>query len=64
MQQDLQNKLVDSKITSVAYDNGTEHNIKDYAAMVARTTTAETQNTAQVVQGNAWGYDLVRMTSH
>lgn len=64
MQQDLQNKLVDSKITSVAYANGTEHNIKDYAAMVARTTTAETQNTAQVVQGNAWGYDLVRMTSH
>ena len=64
MQQDFQNKLVDSKITSVAYANGTEHNIKDYAAMVARTTTAETQNTAQVVQGNAWGYDLVRMTSH
>lgn len=64
MQQDLQNKLVDRKITSVAYANGTEHNIKDYAAMVARTTTAETQNTAQVVQGNAWGYDLVRMTSH
>ena len=64
MQQDLQNKLVDSKITSVAYANGTEHNIKDYSAMVARTTTAETQNTAQVVQGNAWGYDLVRMTSH
>lgn len=64
MQQDFQNKLADRKITSVAYANGTEHNIKDYAVMVARTTTAETQNTAQVVQGNARGYDLVRMTSH
>ena len=64
MQKELKNNLTNNNITSIKYANGTEHNIKDYAAMVARTTTAETQNTAQLVQGNAWGYDLVRMTSH
>ncbi len=64
MQKELEAQLEESKITSISYANGAEHNIKDYASMVARTTTAETQNTAQVVQGNAWGYDLVRMTSH
>lgn len=64
MQKELEAQLEESNITSISYANGAEHNIKDYASMVARTTTAETQNTAQVVQGNAWGYDLVRMTSH
>ncbi len=64
MQRELEANLAKVNITSIEYANGTEHNIKDYATMVARTTTAETQNTAQLVQGNAWGYDLVRMTSH
>ncbi|MEE0858310.1 MAG: phage minor capsid protein [Acutalibacteraceae bacterium] len=64
MQKELETNLTNNNITSIKYANGTEHNIKDYATMVARTTTAETQNTAQLVQGNAWGYDLVRMTSH
>ncbi|MEE1075875.1 MAG: phage minor capsid protein [Acutalibacteraceae bacterium] len=64
MQKELEAQLEESNITSISYANGAKHNIKDYASMVARTTTAETQNTAQVVQGNAWGYDLVRMTSH
>ena len=32
--------------------------------MAVRTATTETQNTAQLVQGREWGYDLVRMTSH
>ena len=64
MQKELETNLTNNNITSIKYANGTEHNIKDYAAMVARTTTAETQNTAQLVQGNAWGYDLVQMTSH
>jgi len=64
MQHEIEVALSENNVTSISYSNGTEHNIKDYAAMVARTTTAETQNTAQFVQGNAWGYDLVQMTSH
>lgn len=64
MQKELETNLTNNNITSIKYANGTERNIKDCAAMVARTTTAETQNTAQLVQGNAWGYDLVQMTSH
>lgn len=64
MKKSLECTLQRSNITAITYANGTEQNISNYAKMVARTTTAETQNTAQLVQGNAWGYDLVRMTSH
>ena len=64
MQKELEKRLENQNITSVTYSNGAEHNIKDYAAMAVRTATAETQNTAQLVQGKEWGYDLVRMTSH
>lgn len=64
MQKELERNLKHNNITAVPYANKTEHSITDYTKMVARTTTAETQNTAQLVQGAAWGYDLVRMTSH
>ena len=64
MQKELEKRLENQNITSVTYSNGAEHNIKDYTAMAVRTATAETQNTAQLVQGKEWGYDLVRMTSH
>lgn len=64
MQKELAKRLLSENVTSIKYSNGTEHNIKDYASMVSRTTTAETQNIAQFVQGKDWGYDLVRMTSH
>ena len=64
MQKELEKRLENQNITSVTYSNGAEHNIKDYASMAVRTATAKTQNTAQLVQGKEWGYDLVRMTSH
>lgn len=64
MQKNLKKLLYNQNVTAVRYANGTEQSIRNYTQMVARTTTAETQNTAQLVQGNAWGYDLVRMTSH
>lgn len=64
MQKELEKRLLAQDVTAVTYSNGTKHNIKDYVSMVSRTTTAETQNTAQLVQGKEWGYDLVRMTSH
>ncbi|MEE1154941.1 MAG: phage minor capsid protein, partial [Acutalibacteraceae bacterium] len=64
MQRELEANLEKANITSIEYSNGAQHNIKDYAGMVARTTTAEIQNTAQRIQGKAWGYDLVIMTTH
>ncbi|MEF2919312.1 MAG: phage minor capsid protein [Acutalibacteraceae bacterium] len=64
MQRELEANLEKANITSIEYSNGVQHKIKDYASMVARTTTAETQNTAQRIQGKAWGYDLVIMTTH
>lgn len=49
MQKELEKRLLSENVTSIKYSNGAEHNIKDYASMVSRTTTAETQNTAQFV---------------
>ena len=64
MQKNLEQKLKEQDITSVKYRNGKRVSIQKYAAMVARSTTAETQNKAKAVQGEQWGYDLVRFTRH
>lgn len=64
MQKNLENKLKARNITAVPYKNGAEMPLKKYAEMAARSTTAETQNTAKTAQGKEWGYDLVHMTSH
>lgn len=64
MQKNLEQKLKEQDITSVKYRNGKRVSIHKYAAMVARSTTAETQNKAKTVQGEEWGYDLVRFTEH
>ena len=64
MQKNLEQKLKEQDITSVKYRNGKRVSIHKYAAMVARSTTAETQNKAKTVQGEEWGYDLVRFTKH
>ena len=64
MQKNLEHKLKEQDITSVKYRNGKRVSIQKYAAMVARSTTAETQNKAKAVQGEQWGYDLVRFTRH
>ena len=64
MQKSLEKKLAKQNLTAVEYANGAEMPIEKYAETVARSTTAETQNKAKVVQGQAWGYDLVRFTEH
>lgn len=56
--------LQSQNITAVTYSNGSEMPVSKYAAMTARSTTAEAQNTAKTAQGTDWGYDLVRMTEH
>ena len=64
MQKSLEKKLAKQNLTAVEYANGAEMPIEKYAETVARSTTAETQNKAKVVQGQDWGYDLVRFTKH
>lgn len=64
MAQLLEQQLHRTDITAVPYANGAQMPIKHYATMVARTTPAEIQNMAQITQGQAWGYDLVRMSKH
>ena len=64
MQKNLQDKLKQQNLTAVEYANGTKMPIEKYAETVARSTTAETQNKAKVIQGQGWGYDLVRFTEH
>jgi hypothetical protein len=70
MQKDLVKRLLglDLKQSNgkmgVRYKNGTVVSLDKYAEMVSRTTPAEAQNKAKIVQGQAWGYDLVRCTTH
>lgn len=64
MQKNLEKKLEQQNLTAVEYANGTKMPIEKYAETVARSTTAETQNKAKVIQGQDWGYDLVRFTEH
>lgn len=64
MQKNLEKKLKQQNLTAVEYANGTKMPIEKYAETVARSTTAETQNKAKVIQGQDWGYDLVRFTEH
>lgn len=64
MQKSLTKALENEQLTSVTYSNGNKMPISKYAEMAARSTAAETQNSAQLVQAKDWGYDLVKMTSH
>lgn len=64
MQKILEKKLMKQDIMSVKYRNGRSVSVHKYAAMVSRSTTSETQNKAKTVQGQEWGYDLVRFTEH
>ena len=64
MHKNLEKKLEQQNLTAVEYANGTKMPIEKYAETVARSTTAETQNKAKVIQGQDWGYDLVRFTEH
>lgn len=64
MQKNLEKKLEQQNLTAIEYANGTKMPIEKYAETIARSTTAETQNKAKVIQGQDWGYDLVRFTEH
>lgn len=64
MQKNLVKAFEDENLTSVKYGNGSNMPLSKYAEMTARSTTAEAQNSAQFVQAEDWGYDLVKMTSH
>lgn len=70
MQKDLQKRLLGLDLKQqngrmgVKYKNGKVVSIDHYAEMVARTTPAEAQNKAKLVQGDAWGFDLAQLTSY
>lgn len=70
MQKDLEQRLLGLNLRQpngrlgVRYQNGAIVTLDKYAAMVARTTPAEAQNKAKLVQSAEWGYDLVRCTTH
>ena len=70
MQKDLEKRLMgldlkqpDGKI-GVKYKNHRVVPLDTYSKMVARTTPAEAQNKAKLVQGAALGHDLVKITEH
>lgn len=70
MQKDLIKRLLGLDLKQpngkmgVRYKNGAVVSLDKYAEMVSRTTPAEAQNKAKIVQGQTWGYDLVRCTTH
>lgn len=70
MQKDLEQRLLGLNLRQqngrlgVKYKNGKIVPLDKYAAMVSRTTPAEAQNKAKIVQAAEWGYDLVRCTTH
>lgn len=70
MQKDLVKRLLELDLKQpngkmgVRYKNGAVVSLDKYAEMVSRTTPAEAQNKAKIMQGQAWGYDLVRCTTH
>lgn len=70
MQKDLEQRLLGLDLKQqngrlgVKYKNGKIVPLDKYAAMVSRTTPAEAQNKAKIVQAAEWGYDLVRCTTH
>ena len=58
--QDIINQdLRDDKVTVVRYANGTSVPVDKYAAMLARTTRAETENLSMIQQALREGIDLV-----
>ena len=70
MQKDLEKRLLGLGLRQpdgrmgVQYRNGKVVGIDKYAEMVSRTTPAEAQNKAKIVQAAEWGYDLVSCTTH
>jgi len=63
-QKALYSKLVSEGFSSIKDKRGRNMNLDSYAATVARSTTAETQNTATITRLTENDYDLVQITSH
>jgi len=61
---DLMQRFVDNNITSMKTKNGRNINLDSYAETVARSTTRESQNKAQMNHMLASNRDLVQMSSH
>ena len=61
---DLMQQFVDNNITSMKTRNGRNINLDSYAQTVARSTTREAQNQAQINHMRASNKDLVKMSSH
>lgn len=69
MQRNLEQRLLGPGLRrpgrmGVRYKNGRVVPLNQYAAMAARTATAEAQNRAKLAQAREWGCDLVRCTTH
>lgn len=60
----LVNALIDEGINGIKDKRGRMISLQAYADVVARSTTAETTNTATTNQLSSLGYDLVKMSSH
>ncbi len=59
LQDMIMRDLKGDDITSVKYENGTQMPVDKYAAMLARTTRAETENLSMIQQALREGIDLV-----
>ncbi len=64
IRQELKNRYIDNKITSIKTKNGRNISLDVYASMVARSVLTETENIAVMEHVKASGHDLVRMSSH
>ena len=61
---DLIQKFIDNKVTAIKTKSGRRINLESYAETVARSTTREAQNVAQLNHMTYQNKDLVQMSSH
>ena len=61
---DLIQKFIDNNVTSMQTKNGRRISLDAYASTVARSTTRESQNLAQINHMTYQNKDLVQMSSH
>lgn len=64
IRKDLTQKFIDNNILAMRTRNGRNINLRAYAETVARSTTRESQNLAQINHMQYQNKDLVQMSSH
>ena len=64
IRKDLMQKFIDNNILAMQTRNGRNINLRSYAETVARSTTRESQNLAQINHMQYQNKDLVQMSSH